>query len=173
MKYLKIELPGYESPVPDDMWNRIIQKKNKDRKGFFFFFRLSGLFVLGFGIAYFLLFGIDKMSAIQERQKISNPKVVTIPVTADAKATDPNLSKAPSLSNEKSPGLVDSFQKKYRHNMYTNTANSIDPLQKKHTQKFHSKSAISKENKSAGILPTQSKKNSVTPSTGRYQVIGY
>ena len=52
----KKQLPGHESPVPEDMWERIIRKKDKDRKGFFFFFSLIGLFLLGFGVAGILLF---------------------------------------------------------------------------------------------------------------------
>ena len=35
---LKNKIRDYRSPVPDGMWERI-QKKDKDRKGFLFFFR--------------------------------------------------------------------------------------------------------------------------------------
>src|SRR6185295_11453701 len=87
----KNRLPGHESPVPDDMWDRIIRKKDKDRKGFFFFFKLSGLFLLGFGIGYILLFGINKNPS--EGQKNSTAKDITVPATADGKSNDPNPKK--------------------------------------------------------------------------------
>src|SRR6185369_7721414 len=84
----KNRLPGHESPVPDDMWERIIRKKDKDRKGFFFFFKLFGLFILGFGIGYILLFGINKNHS--EGQKNSIAKELTVPSTADGKSNDSN-----------------------------------------------------------------------------------
>ena len=39
-------LGGYNSPVPEGLWERIIQKKDKDRKGFIFFFKLFGIGLL-------------------------------------------------------------------------------------------------------------------------------
>jgi hypothetical protein len=69
----KKQLSGHESVVPEDMWERIIQKKDKDRRGFFFFFTLSGLFLLGFGIAGILLFHLNrKDSPINERNTYPN-----------------------------------------------------------------------------------------------------
>lgn len=56
-KLFNKRLGDYQSPVPADMWERIIQKKDKDRKVFLFFFRISGILLLTLGLAggYFLL----------------------------------------------------------------------------------------------------------------------
>lgn len=63
------QLAGYESPVPEGMWERIIRKKDEDRKGFVFFFRMFGFFILGVGIAGILLFkwnGLTKIPAVSQ-----------------------------------------------------------------------------------------------------------
>ncbi|HEX3079482.1 MAG TPA: hypothetical protein VHQ04_03425, partial [Puia sp.] len=71
----KKQLPWHESPVPGDMWERITRKKDKDRKGFFFFFSLIGLFLLGFGVAVILLFSTNKKGIKRNDGTINNSKV--------------------------------------------------------------------------------------------------
>ena len=44
-------LRDHRSSVPADMWDRIIQKKKKDRNLFIFFFKLFGLLILTLGLA--------------------------------------------------------------------------------------------------------------------------
>jgi hypothetical protein len=52
---LKNKIRDHHSAVPDDMWERIIQKKDKDRKGFFFFFGWSGILILAVALGGYLL----------------------------------------------------------------------------------------------------------------------
>ncbi|HET7001779.1 MAG TPA: hypothetical protein VFI33_10735, partial [Puia sp.] len=53
---IKNKIRDHRSPVPDDMWERIIQKKDKDRKGLLFFFRWLAVLILGVCLGgYFLL----------------------------------------------------------------------------------------------------------------------
>jgi hypothetical protein len=121
-------LTGHESPVPDDMWERINRKKDEDRKGFFFF-RLSGLFILGFGIAYFLLFGIYRSSVKQDGKKDSDHKDKIIPAGANVKVIDPNLAKSNAPGKETSQPSSDSLQNKHAYNAYANSADSIESAQ--------------------------------------------
>ncbi len=152
----KNRLPGHESPVPDDMWERIVRKKDKDRKGFFFFFKLSGLFLLGFGIGYILLFGINKKTPEGQKNSVAkeitvpatvdaksieaNPKETAVPATTGAKSIDPGPAKAPSVRNETAQESMYSVQKKY---------------------KSYANSTESKKNNPTGIPSAKSKKNSV------------
>ena len=170
----KNKLPGHESPVPDDMWERIIQKRDKDRKGFFFFFRLSGLILLGVGIACLLLFGINRNPAKPERQKISDEKNSVVPATTNIKTIVPDLAKTNTPGNETASdslqrknyqevytgkGIsIDSARKKNNQEVYIDRANSTDPVRKGYKQKDYTNSATSKENKSAGVPPMKSKK---------------
>jgi hypothetical protein len=73
-KLFEDQLSGYQSYVPEDMWERIVRKKNEDRKGFLFFFRLFGLFMLGIGFAVYLLFNFDKKTSVIEINKLSENK---------------------------------------------------------------------------------------------------
>ena len=52
---LKNKIRDHRSPVPDDMWERIIQKKDKDRRGFLFFFRWFTLLLLGVCLVGYLV----------------------------------------------------------------------------------------------------------------------
>ena len=124
----KNRLPGYESPVPDDMWERIVLTKDKDRKGFFFFFKLSGLFLLGFGVGYILLFGINinspegqKNSVVKEitvpakidaKSNEANPKETTVSATTDTKSIEVNSAKGSSVRNSAAQNSMKSIQKK-------------------------------------------------------------
>jgi hypothetical protein len=167
-------LSGHESPLPDDMWERIIRGKDKDRKGFFFFLRLSGLFILGFGIAWFLLFGINRNPAGQEGQNVSNSKDKSIPATVNSKTNDQDLAKvnppgngtasdSPQRKNNQEvytgkDSSIDSGRKRYSHRVYANSVNSTDPTRKGYKLKDYTNRASSKENKSAGVPPMKSKK---------------
>lgn len=64
----KSQLHGHESIVPEDMWERINRKKDKDR-GFFFFFKLSGFFLLGAGLA-FLVFNKIRLDSVQTGSRV-------------------------------------------------------------------------------------------------------
>jgi hypothetical protein len=156
----KYRLAGHESPVPDDMWERINRKKDEDRKGFFFF-KLSGLFILGFGIAYFLLFGIYSSSVKLDGQKDSNREDKTIPAGTNVKAIDPNLAKSNSPGNETSQPGSDSLQNNHLYKTYTNNTDSIESAQKRLKQKNYTNSAHS-------IYPARNKyrQNTNTNSTG-------
>src|SRR5579863_354806 len=96
----KKQLPGYESPVPDDMWERIIRKKDKDRRGFFFFFRLIGLFLLGFGIAGILLFSINKKGIKKQEPLFNNGKAISNSDTVQSAGTDHDVKMNPIVSHD-------------------------------------------------------------------------
>ena len=175
----KNKLPGHESPVPEDMWERIIRKKENDRKGFFFFLRLSGLFILGFGIAWFLLFGFNRNPANQGAQKITNGKDKTVPDIANTKTNDQDLVKANAPGNQTTRPVLDSLQrnnnlgvykgndiskvhtqKKAKKKAYTNNGNSTDPAGTRYRQKNYANSITLKKNEPADIQSKQSGKNS-------------
>jgi hypothetical protein len=96
----KKQLPGHESPVPGDMWERITRKKDKDRKGFFFFFSLIGLFLLGFGVAVILLFSTNKKGIKRNDGTINNSKVFSNADTVRSAGTGQDFKKN-SLANQK------------------------------------------------------------------------
>lgn len=101
------QLPGHESPVPEDMWERIIRKKDKDRKGFFFFFSLIGLFLLGFGIAVILLFGINKKEIKRHEAPVKNSKAISKSDILHSTGTGQDLKMDPSVNNESISGGTD------------------------------------------------------------------
>jgi len=57
---LKNKLRDHGSPVPDDMWERIIRKKDKDRTGFLFFFRWLAFLILSVCLGGYLLMNHTK-----------------------------------------------------------------------------------------------------------------
>jgi hypothetical protein len=150
------QLPGHESPVPEDMWERIIRKKDKDRKGFFFFFSLFGLFLLGFGIAGFLLFSRNNKENIPGKDH--NNKVNSGLDTVKSGGIYQDLKMNPSVSQEASIGGTDTAlniasQKEY-------TKNRISSKQK------HSKIlqvSLTKEKSTPGIGQANPERNSDTP----------
>ena len=54
-EFFRKKLQWYSSPVPGDMWQRIQEKKEKDRKGFFFKWLLAALPLLFLIAGYFIL----------------------------------------------------------------------------------------------------------------------
>ena len=64
---LKNKIRDHRSPVPDDMWERIIQKKDKDRKGFLFFFRWFTVLLLGVCLGGYLF-----MNHVKQKSEPSN-----------------------------------------------------------------------------------------------------
>lgn len=62
--YFNDRLRNYSSSVPADMWNRIIEKKKRDRILWLFFFRLFAIAVLAFGLkGGYLIFNQKKSTA--------------------------------------------------------------------------------------------------------------
>src|SRR5712672_2816999 len=59
---LKNIIRDHRSPVPDDMWERIIQKEDKNRKGFLFFFRWFPILILTACLGSYLLFDNTKQN---------------------------------------------------------------------------------------------------------------
>jgi cytoskeletal protein RodZ len=62
---VKNKIRDHRSPVPDDMWERIVQKKDKDRKGLLFFFRWLAVLVLGVCLGGFFLLNHTKQEPQQ------------------------------------------------------------------------------------------------------------
>ena len=155
----KNRLPGHESPVPDDMWERIVRKKDKDGKGFFFFFKLSGLFLLGFGIGYILLFGINKNPS--EGQKNSIAKDATVPATTDAKSIEANRKEtaASATTGTKLIGPNPAKGSSVRNEIAQDSINSV---QKNYRSKSYPGGTAGKRNKSVGIPSAKSKRDSAS-----------
>ena len=103
----KKQLTGHESPVPEDMWERIIRKKDKDRKGFFFFFSMIGLFLLGFGVAGILLFNKNDKKTLSDNDHIIKSNAISNPDTVTSAGTDQNLKVNPPVNQEAAFGGTD------------------------------------------------------------------
>ena len=112
----KKQLPGHESPVPEDMWERIIRKKDKDRKGFFFFFTLAGLFLLGFGTAAFLLFGTDRNGNRAYEKPTNIQKVNVSADTVQSAATKHKIQTDSSATHVATFGNTDTNMNAPGHN---------------------------------------------------------
>ncbi|HEY2648442.1 MAG TPA: hypothetical protein VGI38_04585 [Puia sp.] len=52
---LKYKILDHRSAVPDDMWERIIKKKDKDRRGFLFFFGWFNMLIVCISLSAYLL----------------------------------------------------------------------------------------------------------------------
>ena len=86
--FINDRLKDYPSPVPANMWNRIVKKK--DRKILLFFFRLLGILILSLMLAggYFAF----KQKILTGTQHIENPKINQTPSIANSlKPTSPNV----------------------------------------------------------------------------------
>jgi hypothetical protein len=55
-EFFNDRLRDYQSPIPADMWDRIVEKKKRDRTLWLFFFRLLTVVILALGLAggYFM-----------------------------------------------------------------------------------------------------------------------
>src|SRR5579872_4352669 len=95
----KKQLPGHESPVPEDMWARIIQKKDRDRKWFFFLFSVIGLFILGFITAGILLFNVNRKEVVKAKQTFTDSNAVLSSRNVQPVANDQMLEKDSSLNS--------------------------------------------------------------------------
>jgi len=126
----KKQLPGHESPVPENMWERIIRKKDKDRKGFFFFFTLAGLFLLGFGIAAFLLFGTNRNGNRGYEKSITIQKVMSSADTAHTAGTKHKIQVSPSATHLATSGNTDTVMNGSGHH-YAERRKSYNPKQGK------------------------------------------
>jgi hypothetical protein len=95
-EFFKGRFRDYPSTVPEDMWERIMEKKKRDRMFWLFFFRLLCIVILSLTLAagYFIFNQRKTSSAIG----MDSRKINQIPVTADtlkansSKATSSGLS---------------------------------------------------------------------------------
>jgi hypothetical protein len=95
-EFFRKKLPGYSSPVPVDMWQRIQQKKDKDRKGFFFRWFLAGFALIFLIAGYFIL----------HTNKNTVPKATT-PASQQNIATQNNSNESGKDAGEKEPIKTD------------------------------------------------------------------
>ncbi len=73
-------LQDYPSAVPADMWNRIVEKKKRDRMIWLFFLRLFALIILSLALAggYFIFNQKKSSSAIvMDSTKINQSSIIT------------------------------------------------------------------------------------------------
>src|SRR5450755_332622 len=78
-------LRDYPSSVPADMWNRIVEKKKRDRGIFLFFFRLFAVIILSLALTggYFIFNQKKSTSTIgMDSMKINHAPFITDTVKA-------------------------------------------------------------------------------------------
>ena len=114
----KKHLSRHVSSVPEDMWGRINRKKDKDRKGFFFFFSLIGLFLLGFGVAGILLFNKNDKHIVRNKDHINDNETISKSDTVKSTGTDQNMKANPSVNQEAAFGREDTVLNTARHKEY-------------------------------------------------------
>ncbi len=95
---LKNKIRDHGSPVPDDMWERIIRKKDKDRKGFLFFFRWLAFLILGVCLGGYLLMNHTKQKTepanhiLTSQDQKSGEATHASPLNKEEVRTEKNLS---------------------------------------------------------------------------------
>ncbi|MES1250246.1 MAG: hypothetical protein ABUL46_06145 [Chitinophaga rupis] len=110
-------LGDYSSQVPEDMWDRVRPKKDKNRKGFFFWLRyviLPGCLLVGLAAAHFMIShpsgqhkttGLTTTNASQESSQV--PVASQSPVASSPSASSPSqaASQAPAPPSSSAPPL--------------------------------------------------------------------
>lgn len=108
-KFLKNKLLKYSSAVPEDMWQRIKQKKDKDRKAFFFKWT-SALILISFLIGSYFIFHSTKNADIKEPISSNKQNIVIQKDPEIAEQTLPKettkVSSAPTDINQKNNGIL-------------------------------------------------------------------
>ena len=79
-KFFSDRLRDYSSSVPEDMWDRIVEKKKRDRIIWLFFFRLFAIVILSLALAggYFV-FNQKKSSSVigMDSEKINRGSIIS------------------------------------------------------------------------------------------------
>jgi hypothetical protein len=107
-KFFNDRLQNYSSVVPADMWDRIVEKKKRDRMIWLFFLRLFVLVILSLALAggYFIFNQKISASAIgMDRTKINQSSVITDTI----KASSSNL---PTSQDQVQPTQINEVSKK-------------------------------------------------------------
>jgi hypothetical protein len=84
-EFFNDRLRDYSSSVPADMWNRIVEKKKRDRKILLFFFRLFGIVILSLALTggYFIFNQKKSASAVGiDSMKINHRPFITDSIKA-------------------------------------------------------------------------------------------
>lgn len=149
---IKKQLLPHDSPVPEDMWERIIRKKDKDRKGFFFFFSLIGLFLLGFGLAGVLLFNTNKKGHLGQKQNIFHSNAIPHSDTVQSAGTGQDLKMNPSVNQEAAFGGAGTVLNTARHTDYLK--NSIPAQRSRGRSPLNRQNNYSKTEQSRSIRDT-------------------
>ena len=103
---LKNKIRDHQSPVPDDMWDRIIQKKNKDRKGFLFFFRWFTILLLGICLGGYLL-----MNHTREKSEPANHALSSRDLKPGVDTLASHLNKEAVGKEENTPAVIEYLPK--------------------------------------------------------------
>lgn len=111
-EFFRNKLSKYSSPIPENMWQRIQQKKDKDRKGFFIKWFLP-LILIAFLIGGYFIFNANKntdknksISDIKQNTVIQKDSNATLKITESKPtnlildSTDINQKNATMLSNQ-------------------------------------------------------------------------
>ncbi len=107
-EYFNERLRDYSSSVPADMWERIVEKKKKDRMIWSFFSRLFAVVILALGLTSGYFIFNHKRLSINSATLSSN--INQMPLIADS--LKPNLPNLPSVQNQLWLHKVNSVNKK-------------------------------------------------------------
>ncbi|HEY4965238.1 MAG TPA: hypothetical protein VII28_02520 [Puia sp.] len=123
-EFFNSRLVGYPSTVPDDMWDRIVEKKKKDRMIWWFLFGLltMGILALGLTGGYLLL----NQKSIAEGAMNDKAIINQSPFKADTIKT--RLSKLPTLQDQAYLTQTDSTNKWVNQKM-GNRKNHVENLE--------------------------------------------
>ncbi|HEV3224266.1 MAG TPA: hypothetical protein VGZ90_15395 [Puia sp.] len=141
-------LQNYPSAVPSDMWNRIIEKKKRDRLIWLFFLRLFGLVILSLILAggYFIFNQKNSASVIRmDSTKINHTSIFTDTV----KASSSNL---PSGKDQIQVPQINTVNKK---------TNQKEKTQISHIEKFDHAKTNTQNNEASTKIENTSKNQPV------------
>jgi hypothetical protein len=144
---VKTMIQDHRSPVPENMWERIVQKKSEDRKGFVFFFRSIGLSILLVAVClggYFLFDGNIK-GLSPEKKGITNNNYPPVSHAKNPAPANSNSARVlipqnllAGLDRERSPQTKSTKKLASPKNTASET---LDPRSNKTRHKIHNKTS--------------------------------
>jgi hypothetical protein len=129
-------LRDYSSSVPADMWDRIVEKKKKDRMIWLFFSRLFAFVILALGlIGGYFIFNQKKLSL---NAATASAKINHVPLFTDS--IKANLSNPPSVQDQLRLEQINDADKKIDQKEKTriNNLGEVEPAKVNGSEKFSS-----------------------------------